>query len=427
MSRFPAVFQESNLKRNFFSVARANVVGLIIPVAALPLLSRLYSPADFSLLAVFSAVVAVLLSFATWRMEWTLPNAKSMPLAANVLAVGFIILLTSFLVFLFVVLVGLRHVNDLRILEQLGWWVWLMPLAVFGGGLRQLLEGWYVRNGDLRLIGSAAILQTTSNVTLSVGGGFAGLGAVGLLVSVLGSTWISLLPLGLNSINSLHRNLLRISKRTLKRAAKAYLPSATWSTAVSVVNASSFNVPVLLLAFFFTPQQVGCYALVHRMVAAPMGAISAALGQSFWARAAALAREREYDALHTAYLHMTYWLGAASTLVIAVCFAAPLFLGPLLGGGQWNEASYIMFAMTPLFVGGLVFSPTNHLVVLHRQPLQLLADCARLILVLLGVSVAVFFDSSFVITVLFLSVGSFCGHALLFLIHLLCHENIRRS
>jgi len=422
-----AMLQGGTFKRNFVCLARANTLALVLPIITLPLLSRLFSPEDFGLLAVFTAVVAVLLSFATWRMEWSLPNTKSMVVAANTLAAGIIILLACSLSLVSAVLVGWHFARDLQPLAQLGASAWLLPLAVLGGGLRQLLEGWYVRIGNLSLIGQATVMNTTSNIGLSVGTGFGGLGGIGLVVSFLASTGTSLWVLGSNAADSLRCNLRRISTKSVKCAAKRYLGSATWSTAVSVANASSFNVPLLALAIFYGPQQVGCYALVNRMVAAPMGAMSSALGQSFWAHSAELARKHDYAALRSTYLKTTLLLGAASTLVMAACLAAPFFVGPLLGEDQWKDAGLVMLSMTPLFIGGLVFSPTNHLVVLERQPLQLLADGVRLTLMLLGLGAAVFFNLGFIIAVFFLSLGSFCGHASLFLIHLICHGKLRKS
>lgn len=424
--RYFSASHGSLFKRNFVSVARANVLALVLPVVALPLLSRLFGPADFSVLAVFSAVVALLLSFATWRFDWLLPNAKSMFVAANALTAGAVVLAGFCLLLMFSLSVLPEAVVNRRPLADTGGMLWLLPLALLAGGTRQLLGGWYVRTGDLSLVGRATITQSTSNVAFSISTGLAGLGGFGLVVSFIASTWTGFLVLATNAKRSLRRSMRRVSVKTVMLAAGRYRSSATWSTLVSVANALSLNAPVVVLAFFYAPQQVGWYALVSRMVAAPIGTMSSALGQSFWAHAAEFARDRNYAGLRASYVKMTLRLALASGAIAAACLAAPLFVGPLLGAEEWTGAGYVMLAMTPFFVGSLVFSPTNHLVVFDLQHLQLLADVVRLSLVLAGIGLAAHFDLGFTAAVFLASLGSFCGHVTLFLIHWRAHENYGR-
>lgn len=414
------------LKRNFFHVARSNIFALVLPILAIPLLSRLFSPADFSVLAVFASIVAFTLSFATWRFDWLLPNEKSKFVAANLCAAGGIILVGFVLILTLVLFVAPEAVSIFRSLAGSEKNLWLLPLALLAGGVRQILGGWQVRTGDLRIVGRASIAQSTSNVAFSISTGLAGLGGSGLIASSIASTWTGLLILAANSTRSLRHSMARVSFKTVTLAADRYRLSASWSTLVSLVNALSLNAPVVALAWFYAPQQVGWYALANRMVASPVGTLSSALGQSFWAHAAEFARNGNYDGLRASYVKMTLRLALASGAIVAACLGAPLFLGPLLGAEQWTGAGYVMMAMTPFFVGSLVFSPTNHLVVLDLQHLQLLADIVRLGLVLAGIGLAAHFDLGFTAAVFLASLGSFCGHAVLFLIHWRAHENYGR-
>ena len=54
MRRFLSASSGSQFRRNFVRVARANVLALVLPVAATPLLSRLFTPNDFAALAIFT-------------------------------------------------------------------------------------------------------------------------------------------------------------------------------------------------------------------------------------------------------------------------------------------------------------------------------------------------------------------------------------
>ena len=47
----------SRFRRNFLSLAGANLFGQLLLVAAMPLLARFYSPAEFGVLAVFNSLL----------------------------------------------------------------------------------------------------------------------------------------------------------------------------------------------------------------------------------------------------------------------------------------------------------------------------------------------------------------------------------
>ena len=80
--------QGSRFRRNIVKVVRANVLAQALPLLAAPLLTRLYAPADFGALALFASALSLALAFATLRLEWSLPNARSASAAAALLVLG---------------------------------------------------------------------------------------------------------------------------------------------------------------------------------------------------------------------------------------------------------------------------------------------------------------------------------------------------
>lgn len=121
-------------KQNFHHVARSNIFALILPILAIPLLSRLFSRADFGVLAVFSAVLAFTLSFATWRFDWLLPNEKSGFVAANLCMAGGVVLLVFALVLILLLFVFPETFVRLGTLAERKQILWLLPFALLAGG-----------------------------------------------------------------------------------------------------------------------------------------------------------------------------------------------------------------------------------------------------------------------------------------------------
>lgn len=420
MRRFFSASSGSQFRRNFVRVARANVLALVLPVAATPLLSRLFSPNDFAALAIFTSALSLAYAFCTWRFDWSLPNARTRAMAANLMALGAIVLG----VVCFVTGILLLFAADALFSEtlgRLGYLSYLFPLALVGGGAKQLLSGWFVREGDLTAVSRATISQSLYNTTLSILAGLAGLGGLGLIGSTVASTWAGIVMMMRLSAGQLHGALRRVTLFTLRVAVGRFGREATWSTLVAILNAVSLAAPVLLLAYYFPHKEVGWYALLYRLLAAPIGVLSSALGQSFWSTAADLARSRRVAELNVLYKKTTLRLCLAAIPLVLGCLAGPFLVGPILGEAEWGGAGTVLVAMTPLFVGSLIFAPTNHLVVFSRQSLQTLVDGIRLVLVVLSIVLGHAAGLSFTNVVALASFSSLLGYAAFFPLHLRIH------
>ena len=74
-----------------------------------------------------------------------------------------------------------------------------------------------------------------------------------------------------------------------------------------------------------------------------------------------------------------------------------------------------------MLIGSALFSPTNHLVVLERERLQLFADGFRLAAMVFVTLIAARTNLAFVPTVFCLSIASMLGHLVLFAVQIRMH------
>src|SRR5690606_11297779 len=138
-----------------FGASAAKAVGLL----AMPIITRLYSPADFGLFAVFSSMVLLLFPLLTLRYCIVLPLPRSERLAANALVLcGGLLLLSASLSF---VLLFFFKEALLRLLSAEGllpWWWLVVPAAALAsvfetGGL------WATRAKRFRVVSTAGVWQ----------------------------------------------------------------------------------------------------------------------------------------------------------------------------------------------------------------------------------------------------------------------------
>lgn len=413
----------SQFRRNFVKVARANVFALALPIAATPIMTRLFMPGDYGVLALFTSTLGLLVAFSTWRFDWVLPNAKTGTMAASLYAAGGLVLL-GFCIAVALALLAVRLSGFESVLfRQLEGVIFLLPIMLAGAGLRQMFSGWFVRQGDLSAVSRATIAQSSANTLVGIGAGIAHLGAFGLVAAAVASTWAGIGALFRQAGWDLMANLRRVTPGSLRAAVRRHGRSASWSVLVAVVNALSLSTPILLLAYFYPPREIGWYALMQRLVGAPLGVLVSALGQSFWSQAAEYARVRQIEQLSRLYRKTTLRLLPVCIPVVIFCAAGPFLMGPILGRAEWEGAGYVLTALMPYFIGSLLFSPTNHLVVFDMQHMQLLVDSTRLLLVVASIGAAGYMNYGFLTAVALASLSSCIGHFLLFVAHQRVYKN----
>ena len=414
----------SAFRTNFLRIARANLIAIALPLIFTPVLTRFFSPDAYGALATFASIYSVLVAFCTWRFDWAIPNARTSAMTATLFAAGSAVLLivcTATAVVSLLVADGL--LPSVSSVARLGWLVLLLPVALCGGGLRLMLTGWFVREGDLTAVGRATISHSAVNSLFSLLTGFGHLESAGLIGSMSASLWAGLGAMAHRAGRRLLAGLRRVSRRRLRAAVRIHGRNASWSTLVAILNALGFSAPILVLAHFYSAGEVGWYALMYRVLAAPTGVLTSALSQSFWAVAAEYARERRYSELRRLFRVTTLRLALACIPVAVLCWIAPSLTGVVLGSA-WSGAGRVLLAMTPLFIGMIAFSPTNHLVVLDAQPLQIVADATRLVLVVASIALGSLAGASFVTVVFLASLSSLIAYAALFLVHTRIHAKL---
>lgn len=414
--------KSSLFKRNFLRVASANVISQLILLAALPVLPRLFSPEDFAIAAVFSAFIAISVSFVTWQHEKFIPLTHAFSMGANLYGLGTLCLAIFTIILTILLLLEIRILDNWLQRDLLGAYVYLLPFAVFSRGQNRLLTFWHVRKGSLESVGQSKIIQSLTEVLLSILAGLLSMGPGGLVTSAALSSTVALYPL-VRCSSPLKRNIYSIKWRRMLDVGVKRLPSTSMASLVVFTNSTSNNIAVIFLALVFHPTDVGVYALVRRAMVLPVGIVSSAMSLSFWGRASQLVKERKLRKLKKLYFKV---LGLLSALSVCLAVCAYLFSGivEIVFGEDWAGSGAVLVVLIPLMCGTLIFSSTNHLIALERQPLQLIADGFRILSIGVIVLFAKIYGYDFLDTLLLISVASFFGYLVLMFLHIYVYRRL---
>jgi len=318
-------------------------------LAAMPFLTRLYTPEAFGVFAVFSALMGVVLVISSLRYELAIPLPHSQRTASRLLLIALSINLAVALVALAVVALLRFRIAEWTETPLLASFLWLLPVAIVTGGTYKALNFWAIRNKDYQKIAITKLTQSGSNVIAQILGGLAGIGAIGLIVGqVIGqSAGITRLWKGLNI------RKLRLEASTAHSIAllSRYHKFPKYDAPAAAVNAISAQLPNVAMAVIFGPLAAGLFYLADRMLAVPVGIISQAVSQVIFGHAK--------GDISSGYLYKRVCGLAAILTIMGVCLSALTFLFAkpafqLLFGHDWSlsgvYSSWLVFGLSVQFV-----------------------------------------------------------------------------
>ncbi len=336
---------------NVAVLAGGAALGQLLTILASPVLSRIYSPADFGVLAVYLSILGLVAAAAALRYEFAIPLAEDDATAAGLLAVCLcIVCLVSCLAGVCVWRCGNMFVGtgDLAALSP---YLWLLPLGVLALGLYNTLTYWLVRNKNFRHLALAKLTTAAVGIVVQSVLGLLSFKPVGLLWGWLSGQGMGVVTLAILGCRDGRTHLGGVTGTAMRRAACRYRQFPIFSGPTALFNALSRQLPVLMLGYFFSSSVVGYWLLSNRLLGAPTALVATAIGQVFLQRAA---RHRNADiaALSLRVFRCLVAVGLAPILLLTI--SAPELFSAILGA-HWRQAGVYAQWLAPwqffVFVG----------------------------------------------------------------------------
>ena len=382
LNRIIRLLPKGEFSRNISILAGSSALAQGISVLTAPIITRLYGPSDYGIVAAFSSVISLILIVATLRFEWAIPNPEEDGVAINVFIICFIVTAVVGIIAFPVFLILSNIFKNTSIFGTIAPYIWLIPLYIFGGASYQTLNAWAIRKKNFTPIAKTRLSQSLSGASVNIGLGILKWGSLGLLLGGLVSQAAGIGTLGKLLWREDHKILRKVSMTGIVDAFNRYGKFACLSTGVSIVNTASLQVTIILLNMFYGPVVVGWYALAQRIIGLPTQLIGQAASQTFWAESARLVRS-DPVALKRLFLKFAKKLSLFSLAIAGLGIISPFTFGLIFGKEQWTMAGYYALFLTPLLMAQFVVSTISHLVVHELQHWQLIWDIIRLILIAL--------------------------------------------
>ena len=400
--------------------------GQAIVLLASPLLTRLYTPAEFGYLGVFVALVALMVVIGSLRYEVAVSVATTDAEARNVLALCLaIVAVVAAAVALAVALLADPLLALLRA-EALAPYLWLLPVSIAGGASYQALSYWAIRTERFRPIAASTVARGAIQVAAQLALALLHPGAGGLLGGDAMGRVAATGPLARLAVRGAHGEQRVVTLRGMASAAARFRRYPAFSAPAALLSTASLQIPALLFVALYDARIAGLIALAQRVIGVPVTLLGKSVSQVYVGQAARVARE------DPARMRIVLMGTALRLLVIATLPAAALMItGPTLFalafGESWRTAGQFVRLLAPMFVVQFaVFPVSETLNLLERQRLRLIWDVARLTLVIAAFWSARTLDWSASNAVLAYAVVMFVSYALLFFLSWHAAGRVRR-
>jgi O-antigen/teichoic acid export membrane protein len=278
-------FSKNEFLRNVSILTSGTVFAQLVMVLALPVLTRLYSPQDFDLLAVYAALINIASVGACLRFNIAIPLPKR---DSDAMA---LLYLASIAAFIFSALLGLvvlifpTEIASLLNQPSLQAYFWMLPAGVLFASLYDAAQFWASRKKRFGLI-------THTRIVRSIFGASTQLGYGATLVSPFGLLFGHMLYSGFGFV-SLWRSIWRddikvlrnISLTRLRSVGSSYRGYPYKSVPEAIFNTMSVELPVVLIAASALGPEAGFLMLASRVIGMPMAFIGSSVGQVYLAEA----------------------------------------------------------------------------------------------------------------------------------------------
>ena len=237
----------SQVNKNIVTLMTGTSIAQALPIAISPILTRLYTPEEFGLFALYVAIASIAAVVVTGRYELAIMLPKENGAAINItsLALCLTCVLSSIL-FLLIIIFN-KNITYLLGSPEISNWLYFIPLSTLLVGIYQSLSYWNNRQGSYKNMALSRVSQGSASATVQLSCGYKALGAAGLIGGhILGQAISTFLLLRIMFHHD-KRELKQVSQKNIILQAKKYSHFPKFMIPGQLANVTSSYVPILLL------------------------------------------------------------------------------------------------------------------------------------------------------------------------------------
>ena len=277
--------KNSEFAKHVLTLVSGSSVAMLIPFAAEPVLSRMFTPAEFGIFEIYAALVVMIGSVATARYEMAIVLPREDHNAVNLLGLSLGIVTIVSIITFFVFLFWGRQLISLSEHQGFIKYMFYVPVGVFLLGVNRSLLYWSLRRKYMKVIGMTKILESFGKAGSSILFGFMKLSSMGLILGQLVGQFFSAVLFIFRFLRSDVKQIKTISGKHITSQAKKYSEFPKINVLLTITEMMQISGLIFVFSLFFDSTTLGGVSKSIRILLIPLTVISTSVAQVFYQKA----------------------------------------------------------------------------------------------------------------------------------------------
>lgn len=399
----PMSLIRSKSLKNVMVLMSGTMLSQILPILFFPILSRLYSPADYGVLGLFMSVSMLLMVISNFQMNYAILIPKDDKEALRVFFCGsYLVIFVSLLSFAAVFLFGSVFSQAMGSLD-LDNWLYLLPIAIFLTGINIQFSAWFNRLGKFKILTSSRILISIITIGVSLGLSFLMKGAGGLILAYLLGNLAGFILMTVVFLQKQSFQAISLKEGLSILREHRNFPIYTMPTELISNFAQQF--PLYIFSMYSGVQSVGLFTRSRQILALPINYISVSVSEVYKQKASEAFRNNAptLRPLFIKTISYLFFLSIIPFLIIAI-FSPSLFA--FFFGESWRQAGVFSQCLVLMYFFKFVISPlTFNFYLFGKQRLDFVLHLLIILFAIAGMFVGFYHFKSDVYALVLFSIA----------------------
>ena len=395
----------STFNANILTLLTGTTIAQAIPIALAPILTRLYTPDDFAVLALYVSAVKLAVVLITLKYDQAIIITKQDQDSKDLIVLAvFINIIITLVITLILFLCGNQLISlidqDLKDSSQLRFYIYFVPLTAFLMGNVNIFNLWFNRKSSYKKMSKTKVVDTTTMTISQIGLSVSFVKSVGLLLGFIVGKLLALSYLCRYFFKTESMSFKKSTKVNMLRLLRRYRHFPLFTVPAEFVNVAANQIPVFLIGKYFGSLFLGNYALMERILSAPIGLLGHATSEVFRQEASAdYAQQGNCQEVFLKTLKTLLVLALAPSILL-------FFLSPILFsfifGAEWKLAGEFAQILSILFFFRFIASPLSYMfIIAEKQALDMIWQGALLAFTVVAFLIGDFYNDIRMALILF--------------------------
>uniref|UniRef100_UPI0040488285 lipopolysaccharide biosynthesis protein n=1 Tax=Aliarcobacter sp. TaxID=2321116 RepID=UPI0040488285 len=348
---------KSEFSRNVLTLMTGTTIAQAIPIAISPILTRIYTPEDFGVFALYMAIASIAAVIATGRYEMAIMLPKKDSDAINIVALSILISFFISFISLIIVFIFNSQITNLLNNPEISNWLYFIPITVLLTGIYQSFNYWSNRKKHYKRLAISRVVQSASTASANLGMGFGGLGSSGLIVGQVLGHFTAMIILFKQVFEADKEYCSEINKLKIIILFKRYISFLKFGVLALFTSNLAGQSLFFLVSIYLNATILGFISLILRLISIPSAFLSSNLGDVFYQEISQVKKNQSYEMIRNFTKKLTIY----SYIIYLIIYVILDNYFVFIFGEQWEEAVIYIKYLLIVAVFSFIFSPLTML------------------------------------------------------------------